>query len=188
LPAGNEQSRSRFETGSLEDDIMDISKAIADTYIFETLNPEELSKVVDVMSEVSFKRGDIIMQEGREGDTMYILAEGEVGVTKSLTMKFAEDDYREAEKVLTRLHAENRVIFGEMALIVKDKRSATVVAGSDCSLIEIHRDDFLELIQGQPDMGVKILYKIAELLVNRIKESSQDVIRLTTALSIALSR
>jgi len=40
----------------------------------------------------------------------------------------------------------------------------------------------------KPDLGVKILMRISELLVNRLKQSSQDVISLTTALSIALSK
>jgi CRP-like cAMP-binding protein len=53
--------------------------------------------------------------------------------------------------------------------------------------LEIRREDLLDLIEKRPQMGIKILKRIAQLLASRLRQSSQDVIRLTTALSIALS-
>ena len=47
---------------------------------------------------------------------------------------------------------------------------------------------YIKLIEDKPKLGVKILMRLSELLVNRLRQSSQDVIRLTTALSIALSK
>jgi len=167
---------------------MEIVEAVRNASIFETLEADEIENMLKVVREKSFSQGDVVMQEGEEGDTLYILVEGEVGVSKSLTMKFGDDDFRQEEKVLTRLRAEDRVIFGEMALIGRDNRSATVLARSDCVLAEIRRDDFLGLVEGHPEIGVKILLKVAELLVTRLKQASQDVIRLTTALSIALGK
>ena len=62
------------------------------------------------------------------------------------------------------------------------------MANTDCILLEIKRNDFIKLVEGDPDIGVKILFSLCGLLVRRVKESSQDIIRLTTALSIALSK
>jgi hypothetical protein len=42
------------------------------------------------------------------------------------------------------------------------------------------------LLDKRPEMGVKVLRRLAELLATRLRESSQDVIGLTTALSVAL--
>ena len=103
-------------------------------------------------------------------------------------MKFGDDDFRKTEKVLTRIQPEDNVIFGEMALIGQDNRSASIMARTDCILFEIKRDDFIRLVEGKPKLGVKVLMKLFELLVSRLRQSSQDVIRLTTALSIALSK
>ena len=128
------------------------------------------------------------MREGEQGDTMYLVIEGEVEVSKALTMKFGEDDFRETEKVLTRCRPEDQVVFGEMAMIAPDTRSATVGAVTDCLLLEIKREDFLTMANEVPGLGVKILLKISELLISRLRQASQDVMRLTTALSIALSR
>jgi hypothetical protein len=54
--------------------------------------------------------------------------------------------------------------------------------------LEINRADFVKLVEAKPRLGVMILMKLSELLINRLKQSSQDIIRLTTALSIALSK
>ena len=167
---------------------MDHKETVKNSFIFKTLEEEDLAEVLGITSEKRFQKDDVIMQEGEKGDTMYMVVEGEVGVTKSLTMKFGDDDFRETEKVLTRFTAEDHVVFGEMALIGQDNRSASIMARTDCILLEIKRDDFLRLIEGKPGLGVKVLLKLSELLVNRLRHSSQDVMRLTTALSIALSK
>jgi len=101
-------------------------------------------------------------------------------------MKLEEGDFREKEKILTRFKAEDNLVFGEMAMIDRENRSASVVTTTDCILLEIEREDFLDLLEKRPQMGVKILRRLAELLASRLRQSSQDVIRLTTALSIAL--
>ena len=167
---------------------METGDAIKQSFIFSSLEQEELPYILDITAEIKFQKDDVIMQEGDKGDTMYIVVEGEVGVSKSLTMKFGDNDFRQTEKVLTRFRPEDHVILGEMALIGSDNRSASVIARTDCLFLEIKRDDFLRLIKQHPELGVKIMLKLSELLINRLKQSSKDVIRLTTALSIALSK
>jgi CRP/FNR family transcriptional regulator, cyclic AMP receptor protein len=166
---------------------MNPTQAIKETIIFSDLDEQEVKEVIKITKEKRFLKKETIMQEGQEGDSMYILVDGNVEVSKTITMKTGEDDYTEKEKILTSLKAQDNVIFGEIAMIDKENRSASVMATTDCILLEIKRTDFLDLVEKRPQMGVKVLRKIAELLANRLRQSSQDVIRLTTALSIALS-
>jgi len=56
------------------------------------------------------------------------------------------------------------------------------------TLLEIRRDDFTRLGETQPSRGVKVILSPAELTAVRLRHSDENVIRLTTALSIALSR
>jgi CRP/FNR family transcriptional regulator, cyclic AMP receptor protein len=162
--------------------------AIKKSIIFSSLEEDQLSEILSITREKRFNKDEIIMQEGEQGDTMFLVVEGEVGVSKSLTMKFGDNDFRQTEKVLTSFKPDDHVVFGEMALIGQDSRSASIIARTDCLLLEINRADFLKLIEDKPGLGVIILVKLSELLINRLKQSSQDIIRLTTALSIALSK
>ena len=163
-------------------------QTLGNAAVFNGLKNEDLSEVLRIVREKRFQKGETIMQEGDEGTTMYMLIEGELGISKALTMKFGENDYRKTEKALNRLTAKDHPIFGEMALIAKDKRSASIVANTDCRLLEINRDDFIRLVESKPELGVRILLNLSEMLISRLRQSSQDVIRLTTALSIALSK
>jgi CRP/FNR family cyclic AMP-dependent transcriptional regulator len=160
---------------------------IKKTFIFNNLDEQEVADILTITKEKRFSKGEVIMQEGREGDSMYIVIDGSVEVSKTLTMKMGEGNFAEREKVLTRFKAEDDVVFGEMAMIDRGSRSASAVSTTDCILLEIKRGDLLDLIERKPQMGVKILRRMAELLASRLRQSSQDVIRLSTALSIALS-
>ena len=160
---------------------------IKETFIFNNLDEQEVSDILRITQEKRFPKGETVMHEGEEGDGMYIVVDGDVEVSKTLTMKVGEGDFTKREKVLKRFKAEDNVVFGEMAMIDRENRSASVVTTTDCILLEIKRADLLDLVEKRPQMGIKILKRIAELLVSRLRQASQDVIRLTTALSIALS-
>jgi hypothetical protein len=66
--------------------------------------------------------------------------------------------------------------------------TATVVARSDCVLLEITRNDFLRLGEENPRIGYKITRNITQLLCSRLRKADEDTIKLTTALSLALSK
>jgi CRP/FNR family cyclic AMP-dependent transcriptional regulator len=166
---------------------MNASEALRKTFIFKDLDDREVEEVLEISQERRFVNGEIITQEGERGDSMFILIDGNVEVSKTLTMKLEQGDFTEREKILTRAKAEDNLVFGEIAMIDQENRSASVVTTTECILLEINREDFLGLLDKRPEMGVKVLRRLAELLATRLRQSSQDVIRLTTALSVALS-
>lgn len=165
-----------------------MDRIFRDIPIFSSLNESEISDVMKITREKRFTQGDVIMREGDDGDTMYLVLEGELEVSKTLTMKFEEDDYREGEKILTRYRPDDHAVFGEMALIGRYPRSATISAMSDCRLLEINREDFLKLLEENPVVGARVLIKISESLIARLRQSSRDITRLSTALSVALGK
>jgi len=156
--------------------------------ILQDLDEEELGRLLEIARPVQFLRGKVILKEGEVGDTMYIIEEGMVEVSKALVMKMGRGDYQDRDKILTRLSADDHAIFGEVALFEKGKRTATVVALTDCVLLEIARPNFLKLAEENPRIGYKITRNVAQLLCSRLRKADEDTIKLTTALSIALSR
>ena len=166
---------------------MNASEALRKTFIFKDLDDQEVEEVLEISQERRFVMGETITQEGERGDSMFILIDGNVEVSKTLTMKLEQGDFTEREKILTRAKAEDNLVFGEIAMINRENRSASVVTTTECILLEIKREDFLDLLDKRSGMGVKVLRRLAELLATRLRQSSQDVIRLTTALSVALS-
>ncbi|MGO8762842.1 MAG: cyclic nucleotide-binding domain-containing protein [Desulfobaccales bacterium] len=153
-------------------------------FLFQDIKPDELHRVLDRTSLREFPAGAVIIQEGEPGDSLFIMAAGEVEITKQLTLVLDEDTPK--ERVMIRLKAENGVYFGEMALLESETRSATVTALTDCSLLELHQKDFLDLVSQNPAMGVKLLLRLAQILSRHLRKTNQDVVKLTTALAISL--
>jgi CRP/FNR family cyclic AMP-dependent transcriptional regulator len=153
-------------------------------FLFQDIKADELHRVLDRTSLREVAAGTVIIQEGEPGDSLFIMAAGEVEITKQLTLVLDEDTPK--ERVMIRLKAEDGVYFGEMALLESETRSATVTSLTDCSLLELHQKDFLELIEQHPDMGVKLLLRLAQILSRHLRKTNQDVVKLTTALAISL--
>lgn len=154
--------------------------------LFEGLTDVQVQQVAAIMHEETLPTGQPIIQEGEEGDRMYIIQEGTVEVSRTLTMKVAKRDFGQKEKTFIRLGS--KFFFGEMALLENDVRSATVTTVTDCKLFVILRDDFNPLCENFPEIGYKILRNIAKTIAGRLRRTNQDVLKLTTALSLALTR
>lgn len=148
----------------------------------------ELQAIQDVAQRVEFAEGAVIMKEGDVGDSMYLFAEGEVLVTKNLTLKTGKKGFSTAEKSMVRLNAQFVTFFGDMALFENDVRSATITASSKCVLYEIKREAFEKLAAENSGLGYRLIRGIATVLCHRVRQGNQDVLKLTTALSIALSK
>jgi CRP/FNR family transcriptional regulator, cyclic AMP receptor protein len=155
-------------------------------FILQDLQDEELAEVWKVSSPRKFPAGSVVMAEGDPGDKMYILLEGEVEVTKRLLLPI--DQTALLERIMNRLKSNDGVTLGEMALIENDVRSANVTASTDCRMLELSKENSFRLFNQNPAMGVKILFRLSQLLSKRLRKSDEDIVKLTTALAVALER
>jgi CRP/FNR family transcriptional regulator, cyclic AMP receptor protein len=153
-------------------------------FLFQDLEDQEIEQVLARTRPREFPAGRVIINEGEPGESMFIMIEGEVEITKQLTLVLDEDTPK--ERVMIRLKAEDGVYFGEMSLLESEARSATVTASTDCRLLELTQQDFLELTRQDAAMGVKLLLRLAQLLSRHLRKTNQDVVKLTTALAISL--
>ncbi len=101
---------------------------------------------------VAYRKGDLVFQRGEVADRMYVVAEGEVEILIG-------------DAVVDLVGTEG--IFGEMALISRDLRSATARARSDCRIVEIPEKRFLYLVQETPYFALEVMRVIAERLRRR---------------------
>lgn len=156
--------------------------------IFQNLTSDELEALTGILTPLKFKEGENIIKEGDPGDTMFIFKEGRVQVGSQITLKMGKHNWSEAEKSIAVLDADMMSFFGEMSLITGAPRSATITAQSLCYLYELGREDFEGLAKQYPQMGFKVMQEISKVLCNRITTQNANILKLTTALSIALSK
>ena len=109
--------------------------------LFAALSEDEVFEVLSRCTQREFVAGDTILQEGDPGSTMFVIVEGEV-------------EYRKGNRAVGIDTVGG--FFGEIALLSKEpaKRNATVVAKTKCTLIEIYRPEFRDMLKKYPDVSM----------------------------------
>ncbi len=111
------------------------------------------------MKAKNFKKGEIIIEEGSLSNDAYIIELGSVEVSKKLP----------GGKVQVITTLDRNDIFGEMGLIDRLPRSATVRALEDCSISIMTPDTFNSLAKRNPKALMPILKVLAKRLRNTLK-------------------
>ncbi len=98
---------------------------------------------------VSFSAGDVIFEEGGEGDLMYVVMSGEIRLSlrgDTIGVEYAGG------------------IVGEMALLNSSERSATGTATKPTVLAPIDEESFFSLIRHQPEFALHVMNVLADRL------------------------
>ncbi|MCA1827403.1 MAG: cyclic nucleotide-binding domain-containing protein [Myxococcales bacterium] len=122
--------------------------------LFRALPSEELAQIAEIAEEQPLSQGDQVFGEGEPGDALYLIVEGKVKVHKG-------------EKELVRLGI--RDVFGEMAVLDSEPRSASVTAVEDSVCLKIGRDDFRDILSERPEIAMGVM----KVLTRRLRDTSK---------------
>ncbi|HUK56237.1 MAG TPA: cyclic nucleotide-binding domain-containing protein [Nitrospiria bacterium] len=130
---------------------------------FQELSEDELKKLTEVMEEKSFKKGEIIFNEGEEGKALYLLVEGEVEVVK--TMK---GWYQETLAVFKKGR-----LFGELSFLSGRNHSALARATQDVKVFVLTKNQYDRLEKNDPVITQKIMKVIALTLSTALQKMNE---------------
>jgi len=128
--------------------------------LFSRVSDHDLEEIASHLIERRFPKHATVVEEGLEGDYMYVIREGRVKVTK------ASEDGR--EKIMNFL--DRGQFFGDMALLTGGVRSATVKTLEATRLLALSRRDFIEILRQSPDLSLAVI----EELSRRLKETNEQ--------------
>jgi CRP-like cAMP-binding protein len=128
--------------------------ALASVPLFSSLEPESIESLEAFTFRKRFEPGEIIVEEGRTGNGLYVVLSGEVEVIKGL-----EGTRPQALAVLGPGEP-----FGEMALLADWKRSASVRAIDEVECLGMDRWAFLVHLNREPQLAIKMLQMLAQRL------------------------
>jgi voltage-gated potassium channel len=113
---------------------------VARVPLFARLDAASIADLVGILRARTVPAGATIMRKGDRGDAMYLIASGAVEIeSASGPVRLEEGDF-----------------FGELALLSRELRSATVTALRATDLLVLDADDFLRLMVRLPDIGAKV--------------------------------
>ena len=120
---------------------------MASVPLLERMDTYEKFKIADSLKELKFKSGEVVIKEGEQGDSFYLILEGEAFATKTF------DPSQPPQKVK---HYGVGDYFGERALLTDTPRAANVIAFSPVlRVVTLDRDSFKRLL-GPLDHLLKI--------------------------------
>lgn len=129
--------------------------------LFGTLNQEELAAVARLAVAKFFHKNTIIINEGDDSDSLYVISQGKVKAFLS--------DPEGKEVVLSTSGPGD--YFGELALIDRAPRSASVMTLEDSQFLVIGRRDFEELLDAHPRIALQLMRG----LTGRLRDLTENV-------------
>ncbi len=138
--------------------------------ILDSLTVEEIEEFANSLEEITVEKDHVLFRQGDTGEVLYIVRDGEIGGIIDMpdgkqrdVARFAKGDF-----------------FGEMSIFENDLRSATCRSRTDAKLLKLHKNDFFHLIEDNPRIAIKIMYRMLNITTGRLQNTGRflsDMIR-----------
>jgi signal transduction histidine kinase len=115
--------------------------------LFQGLSDDELQRLMDMGEPVSLRSGDVLIQQGDLGDSAYMVINGEFEVQKQAGQSLIKIDVRNPGDVV-----------GEMALLSRSPRNASVIAKTDAETLRIPKAAFEKLLASSATASLAVLH------------------------------
>jgi len=127
--------------------------------LFKDLSWHDLGVIDSMLHERHYLAGEIIFDEGEEGQGLFIVLSGRVkttrqGTTRGVLLEFGPGSF-----------------FGEVALLDQSVRTAQARAIDDVSIVTLFRAEFYSLLQTHSSIASKISFQLARILATRLRQN-----------------
>jgi CRP-like cAMP-binding protein len=111
----------------------------------------------------TYRDGEVLITEGDAGDCLYVVQEGQLEIVQ----------VRDGKEIVLGVAGEDELI-GEMAIFLRQGRSATVRARGTARVLTLDKKNFLRRINEDPSLA----FRIIETMARRIRKLNDDVVEL----------
>ncbi|MGK7906329.1 MAG: cyclic nucleotide-binding domain-containing protein [Synechococcus sp.] len=151
-------NRRRFLFHRRQEEAETVLSALSHIRVLQEIPPEEAQAIVGMVQEVSVPAGQVLFEQGDMGDWLGMIASGEATVEVDNT---------------TIANLDAGEVFGEMALLTGEPRSATVVAKSGMNIFRLDRPHFDKLIARSPHLASSL----SRVLARRLQTTNTSRVR-----------
>ncbi len=141
-----------------------ILKDLKEEIIFSLLDDEDIEKIAPYFELNTYSTGDIVFKEGDPGDFVGLVISGKLEVKKQTEF--------EGKQVIIALLSRGALV-GELSIFDMHKRSATVEAVEETTMLIIRNDRLEALMQEHPCTGIKILKGLLRILSLRLRKATE---------------
>lgn len=139
-------------------------KDAAKVKLFQYLTPQERDWMLAKWKPKNVAENTVIIKEGTTDEEMFIIESGRVEVY-----------LKRGDVVVLLSELQEASFFGEIALLTDKPPSATVKAKTDCRLLVLKKQDFMDIVSENPKVAAKFLLAVGEDLCNRITATNANL-------------
>ena len=151
----------------------EVTDLLKNAPLFKDLDDAELGEIAALCKEERFESGAYVFREGEPGNRLYLIAEGEVRISRDVP-----GSGEEALAVLKK-----GALFGEMSVFDRSERSTHAISNGGCRLLSVSRPDFEMLLDFNRELAHKVLWAVVRLLSTRLRQTN-DSLRSFLAMSM----
>ncbi|BBO81436.1 Crp/Fnr family transcriptional regulator [Desulfosarcina ovata subsp. sediminis] len=129
--------------------------------LFSNLEPQQIARLESICLERTVPKNTLVINEGDETDCLYVLLAGKAQALRSddsgrqfVVNRFAPDDY-----------------FGEMSLLDRRTRCATVITKTQCTLLILPRKAFFDFADAHPELYRNVI----GTLLDKLRKATQQI-------------
>lgn len=148
-------SSRRFFYHHRQEETSEVLDEIAHVEMLHNLSPSEVQAIIPLLKPLTVEPGTTLCQEGAPGDAMFIILSGEADIYKG-------------PQLMAQLGPGE--MFGEMALLTGEERSASVIASTPMKLYELDKSDFDAMLTRSPHLASGL----SRILARRLRETTQS--------------
>ena len=139
--------------------------------LFSALEKEGLRALIGCFEMITVPAGKAVISEGEEGAEAYIVARGELEVRKET----------EEKRSITLARLTNGALFGEMALLSRAPRAASVVACRPSILLVARREALEAVAEKRPEVGIELAAHCRRRMVTNLVRTSRSLLSVPAA-------
>lgn len=144
---------------------MQDSKILRNLYVFRGLNGLQLAQFNKILRVQAVQAGERVVSEGEVGDRMFVVKSGRYRVLKGAPGR---------EQVLAEIGEGQH--FGEISLIDRQPRSASVEAVTEGELCVLARADVQRILDAYPDVRLTVYENFLESLCERLRRANENLL------------
>ncbi len=162
----------RPEAAPSEELTAELERQLRQVSLFEGLLPVHLRRIASLAHEVKLQRGEAVFRHGDAGDGLYLIVEGSIRISRSMSGM--------GEEALAVLAPG--MYFGEMSIVDDDNpRSADAIANEAARLLMLPKDDLRDLMFVDRELAYELLWRFVRTLSLRLRESNDRLLMLTAS-------
>lgn len=137
-----------------------IADVVRNVSLFKGLGDQEVERIRAVCRKRCYDAGEVVFRENDPSKDLYIVLAGRVAIASGDVCQQELAEFKAGE------------VFGEIALIDGERRSASAVCKEPCTLLAISYGDFHHLMNQQAEIGKKVIHNLARALSRRLRDAN----------------